>query len=185
MASYRVANLLLNDIDMHVYKHTEFGKDLAKKNNVSPDGFIQMALQLAYFRDIGKHDLTYETSMTRLFRQGRTETIRSCSIESCNWVKSMVDENATNEERSKLFKISCDYHQQQSRNTMIGKGVDRHLFCLYVVSKYLGVDSPFLKTVFSSSWSLSTSQVRCVFISMLKSLCDDSKKQNTKTIMNN
>ena len=28
---------------------------------------------------------------------------------------------------------------------MTGKGVDRHLFCLYVVSKYLELDSPFLK----------------------------------------
>lgn len=30
---------------------------------------------------------------------------------------------------------------------MTGKGIDRHLFCLYVVSKYLGVDSAFLKEV--------------------------------------
>lgn len=30
---------------------------------------------------------------------------------------------------------------------MCGKGIDRHLFCLYVVSKYLEVDSPFLKVL--------------------------------------
>lgn len=30
---------------------------------------------------------------------------------------------------------------------MTGAGIDRHLFCLYVVSKYLAVDSPFLKEV--------------------------------------
>jgi len=29
--------------------------------------------------------------MTRLFRDGRTETVRSCSIESSQWVKSMDD----------------------------------------------------------------------------------------------
>ena len=29
--------------------------------------------------------------MTRLFRDGRTETVRSCSIESSQWVKSMED----------------------------------------------------------------------------------------------
>lgn len=34
---------------------------------------------------------------------------------------------------------------------MTGSGIDRHLFCLYVVSKYLAVDSPFLKEV-SHSW---------------------------------
>lgn len=41
---------------------------------------------------------------------------------------------------------------------MTGKGIDRHLFCLYVVSKYLGVDSPFLSEVLSEPWRLSTSQ---------------------------
>lgn len=30
---------------------------------------------------------------------------------------------------------------------MTGKGIDRHIFCLYVVSKYLGDDSAFLKEV--------------------------------------
>lgn len=41
---------------------------------------------------------------------------------------------------------------------MTGAGIDRHLFCLYVVSKYLAVDSPFLKEVLSEPWRLSTSQ---------------------------
>lgn len=41
---------------------------------------------------------------------------------------------------------------------MSGKGIDRHIFCLYVVSKYLNVDSPFLKEVLSEPWRLSTSQ---------------------------
>lgn len=33
------------------------------------------------------------------------------------------------------------------RLAMTGAGIDRHLFCLYVVSKYLGVESPFLAEV--------------------------------------
>lgn len=41
---------------------------------------------------------------------------------------------------------------------MCGKGIDRHLFCLYVVSKYLEVESPFLNEVLSEPWRLSTSQ---------------------------
>ncbi len=46
----------------------------------------------------------------------------------------------------------------QYRNAMTGKGVDRHIFCLYVVSKYLELDIPFLKEVLSEPWRLSTSQ---------------------------
>lgn len=33
------------------------------------------------------------------------------------------------------------------RMAMTGAGIDRHLFCLYVVSRYLGVESPFLAQV--------------------------------------
>lgn len=60
-----------------------------KKCRLSPDAYIQMALQLAYYRDAGRFSLTYEASMTRLFREGRTETVRPCTIESADWVKAM------------------------------------------------------------------------------------------------
>jgi carnitine O-palmitoyltransferase 1 len=95
MSNYKIALDLLNDVDLHIYVHTKFGKGFIKNCNTSPDAFIQMALQLAYYRDIGKHHLTYEASMTRMFREGRTETVRSCSIESCQWVKSMNDSKST------------------------------------------------------------------------------------------
>lgn len=49
----------------------------------------------AMFRDAGKFSLTYEASMTRLFREGRTETVRPCTIESSAWVKAMVANKET------------------------------------------------------------------------------------------
>lgn len=49
-------------------------------------------------------------------------------------------------------------HQRGYQDAMCGMGIDRHLFCLFVVSKYLEVDSPFLKEVLSEPWRLSTSQ---------------------------
>lgn len=47
--------------------------------------------KLRFIQDSGRFNLTYEASMTRLFRDGRTETVRSCSIESSQWVKAMED----------------------------------------------------------------------------------------------
>lgn len=41
-------------------------------------------------QDKGKFCLTYEASMTRLFREGRTETVRSCTMETCAFVRSMI-----------------------------------------------------------------------------------------------
>jgi carnitine O-palmitoyltransferase 1 len=117
-----------------------------------------MALQLAYFRDAGKFNLTYEASMTRLFKEGRTETVRPCTIESCAWVRSMDDKEKSNADRIALLRHSCKRHQLGYQDAMVGKGIDRHLFCLYVISKYLEIDSPFLKEVLSEPWRLSTSQ---------------------------
>ncbi|KOB77410.1 putative carnitine o-acyltransferase, partial [Operophtera brumata] len=113
-----------------------------KKCRVSPDAFIQLILQLSYYRVAGRFCLTYEASMTRLFREGRTETVRPCTIESSAWVKAMNDPTAT-----------LGY-----QDAMAGRGIDRHLFCLYVVSKYLELESPFLQEVFNEPWRLSTSQ---------------------------
>lgn len=51
------------------------------------------------------------------------------------------------EEKLRLLKLAAEKHQELYRMAMTGKGIDRHIFCLYVVSKYLGDDSAFLKEV--------------------------------------
>ncbi|XP_056595433.1 carnitine O-palmitoyltransferase 1, liver isoform isoform X2 [Triplophysa dalaica] len=156
--SLTVAKTLADDVDMHIFPFNKFGKGLIKKCKTSPDAFIQITLQLAHFRDKGKFCLTYEASMTRLFREGRTETVRSCTIQTCDFVRAMMNDNITKDEKLKLFKVAAEKHQDMYRLAMTGSGIDRHLFCLYLVSKYLGEDSAFLKEVLSEPWRLSTSQ---------------------------
>ncbi|XP_062993403.1 palmitoyl thioesterase CPT1C isoform X2 [Elgaria multicarinata webbii] len=158
MQSFSVAQALANNVDFNTFTFRNFGKGLIKKCRTSPDGFIQLALQLAHFRDKNKFCLTYEASMTRLFREGRTETVRSCTIESCAFVKAMMDPTQNDGTRLRLFHMAAKKHQHLYRQAMTGAGIDRHLFCLYVVSKYLGLDSPFLREVLSEPWRLSTSQ---------------------------
>jgi len=48
-----------------------------------------------FFQSAQKFCLTYESSMTRLFKEGRTETVRSCTLESCDFVRSMDDNSKT------------------------------------------------------------------------------------------
>ncbi|XP_065447990.1 carnitine O-palmitoyltransferase 1, liver isoform isoform X7 [Chrysemys picta bellii] len=149
------AKSLADDVDFCSFPFDAFGKGLIKKAKISPDAFVQLSLQLAHYRDMGKFCLTYEASMTRLFREGRTETVRSCTTESCNYVRGMEDPTQNNEKRCKLFRIAADKHQHLYRLAMTGAGIDRHLFCLYVVSKYLGVESPFLKEVADDGYGVS------------------------------
>ncbi|XP_077976596.1 carnitine O-palmitoyltransferase 1, muscle isoform-like isoform X1 [Styela clava] len=157
-SSLKVAKLLSDDVDLHVFPFRRFGKGLIKTFRMSPDAFIQLSLQLAHFRDKGHFSLTYEASMTRLFREGRTETVRSCTTESCAFVRAMEDPEQTNEDRIALLKKATERHVSGYKEAMTGQGIDRHLFCLYVVSKYLKIESPFLQKVLGEAWELSTSQ---------------------------
>lgn len=91
--------------------HDAYGKGFMKTCRVSPDAYIQMALQLAYYRDAGKFSLTYEASMTRLFREGRTETVRPCTIESAEWVLAMDNKNISVEKKIQLLHTACNQHQ--------------------------------------------------------------------------
>lgn len=157
-SSLKTATELIEDVEMALLVWTEFGKGFIKQLRVSPDAFMQMTLQLTYFRNQHKFALTYEASTTRLYREGRTETVRSCTTESCDFVRAMVDPKQTRKERLRLLRIASERHQELYRDAMCGKGIDRHLFALYVVKRYLEEESPFLDKVFPPTYLLSTSQ---------------------------
>jgi len=147
------------DLALCVRQHSVFGKGFIKKTRNSPDAFIQMALQLAYFKDSeGKHALTYESSMTRLYLHGRTETVRSLTTEVQEFVLAMNDPNVNAKEKIRLMNAAADRHQKNYRDCMSGTGIDRHLFALYIVCRGQGYDNKFLKKALTMPWTLSTSQ---------------------------
>ena len=41
---------LVADTDLEVFAFTEFGKNFPKSMKLSPDGFVQNAIQLAYYK---------------------------------------------------------------------------------------------------------------------------------------
>lgn len=158
LKSLEDAKVAIADFDLKVISNDDYGKGLIKKFRVSPDGFIQMALQLAYYRNAGNITQTYESSMTRLYRDGRTETVRPVTDESKAFVLAMGDESISREEKLKLLQAACNVHQDGYRGAMCGKGIDRHLFTLYCVSVGFGIESAFLKSALGRPWRLSTSQ---------------------------
>jgi len=156
------------DLDLAFRVHDSFGKGFIKTTGNSPDAFIQMALQLAYYRDSGaRFALTYEATITRFFLHGRTETVRSLTQEVQEFVLAMDDEKVPTEEKARLMKVAATKHQNNYRDCMSGKGIDRHLFALYVVCKAKGYDTSFLSKAFAIPWTLSTS---CTPINTLEGL---------------
>lgn len=130
-----------------------------KQCKVSPDAYIQMAIQLAYYRQHKKFSLTYEPAMTRLFRKGRTETIRSCTIQSSEWAKAMENKSINKQELLALFLKACEKHQNLYLDAMYGNGVDRHLFALQVAAQQKGVTSEFLKEAVNEPFMMLTTHI--------------------------
>ena len=149
----------LDDLHLEIMGHREYGKDFVKAQMCSPDAWIQQALQLASYRDAGGRFMqTYEASMTRLFELGRTETVRSLSKEAVAFVRSMENPASTMQEREDALRKACQRHQDLCGEAMSGRGIDRHLFALKVVSLGYDTSSDFLKEALEVPWRLSTSQ---------------------------
>uniref|UniRef100_A0A4X2L0L8 Carnitine palmitoyltransferase 1C n=1 Tax=Vombatus ursinus TaxID=29139 RepID=A0A4X2L0L8_VOMUR len=154
----REAQALARDTDCHILPFTHFGRGFTRRCHTPGSSFVQLALQLARFRDQGGFCLTYEACVTRSFHEGRTETIRPCTVEACAFVRAMEDPRLTDAQRLTLFRVAAEKHWTLCRAALTGEGVDRHLFCLYLVSQLLCLPSPFLTQVRAERWKLSTSQ---------------------------
>ncbi len=55
--------------------------------------FLKMAIQYAFYRIHKTPGAHYESGSTRMFQRGRTEVIRSCSNESINFAKAMMNKS--------------------------------------------------------------------------------------------
>ncbi|XP_023591823.1 peroxisomal carnitine O-octanoyltransferase isoform X4 [Trichechus manatus latirostris] len=155
-----------SDLDIVVYAFTPFGKKLTKKKMLHPDTFVQLALQLAYYRLHGRPGCCYETAITRYFYHGRTETMRSCTVEAVRWCQSMQDPYAHLHERRQKMLQAFAKHNEMMKDCSNGKGFDRHLLGLSLIAKEEGLPVPeiFTDPLFSKSggggnFVLSTSLV--------------------------
>ena len=122
--------------DLQIQHYKAYGSRKIKAlAAVSPDAFVQMAMQLAasrYFRD--ETVATYESIQTRRFLHGRTETTRTVSPHSVTFCRAMNskhdDTGDAPQQRLELLRAACDAHSQYSQMAARGMGCDRHFFGL-------------------------------------------------------
>ncbi|KAK6885521.1 Carnitine O-acetyltransferase, mitochondrial [Candida tropicalis] len=148
--------------DEEIFQHYGYGKGLIKKFKVSPDAYVQLMMQLAYFKYTGKIRPTYESAATRKFLKGRTETGRTVSNESKKFVETWSDPNASNADKVATFQAAAKQHVSYLSAAADGKGVDRHLFGLKQMLKPgEPIPSIFSDPIFtySQTWYISSSQV--------------------------
>ncbi|KAG0245852.1 acyltransferase ChoActase/COT/CPT [Mortierella sp. GBAus27b] len=151
---------LSKNSDCGIIYFDEYGSDYIKKVvKTSPDAYLQMAIQLGYYKQIGQVCATYETGSTRQFRNGRTETTRTLSSESAAFVKAMENSSVKPEEKVKLLRAAVAAHSKYQRDVAAGKGCDRHFLGLRLCLQ-AGESHPlFQEPVFakSTAFLLSTS----------------------------
>uniref|UniRef100_A0A3P9KQ19 Peroxisomal carnitine O-octanoyltransferase n=1 Tax=Oryzias latipes TaxID=8090 RepID=A0A3P9KQ19_ORYLA len=127
------------DLQIVCYAFTAFGKSAIRDKKLHPDTFVQLAMQLAYYRLHKKLGSCYETATTRKFFHGRTETMRPCTQEAVNWCRAMMDPTCNVIDKRKAMLVAFDKHNKLMAEAQNGNGFDRHLLGLYLIAKEEGL----------------------------------------------
>ncbi|XP_061796068.1 choline O-acetyltransferase [Nerophis lumbriciformis] len=156
---------LVKNLDMNVHKFHHYGKELIKKLKMSPDAFVQVALQLAYYRCHGRQVSTYESASMRRFKDGRVDNIRSATPEALDFVRAMSDgsTSVSSSEKMELLQGAITAQTKYSTLAIMGMAIDNHLLGLREIARELKIDKPemFKNEAYhiSNHFLLSTSQV--------------------------
>ncbi|KAF4625067.1 hypothetical protein G7Y89_g13105 [Cudoniella acicularis] len=130
-AETRLADLIQQN-EFQTLDFGYYGKNFITSMGFSPDAFIQMAFQAAYYGLYGRVECTYEPAMTKLYLHGRTEAIRTVSPESVDFVQTFWAENPPQAKVDALRK-ACQKHTANTRECSKAQGCDRHLYALFSV----------------------------------------------------
>ncbi|CAO1613709.1 unnamed protein product [Parajaminaea phylloscopi] len=130
----RLSDLICQN-ECQVLEYTKYGKNFITRHKFSPDAFVQASFQAAHYSLYGRNVMTYEPAMTKSFRHGRTEAIRT----SQPWMSAFVEafEDPKVERDAKLDKLrkACEGHAKLSKQCAGGQGHDRHLYAMYSLAK--------------------------------------------------
>ncbi|ETM45808.1 hypothetical protein L914_09230 [Phytophthora nicotianae] len=151
---------------MIVVRNKTFGKTKLRAVKLFPDIFVQMGIQLAGFRVFGRVVPTYESGHTRMFVEGRTETIRSVTSEVLAWLQMQDQPDADEAEVADKLKRAMSRHKEISLEALSGNGIDRHLLGLHIAAMQktgspppLFTDPSYAKSGGGGNFVLSTSNV--------------------------
>ncbi|GAO14634.1 uncharacterized protein UV8b_05299 [Ustilaginoidea virens] len=135
-AETRLADLIEQN-EFQCLDFKSYGKNFITSMSFSPDAFVQMAFQAAYYGLYGRVECTYEPAMTKFYLHGRTEAIRTVSRESVEFVQAFWADHPV-EHKIEALKRACQKHVERTRECLKAEGCDRHLYALFCVwQKYV------------------------------------------------
>ncbi|XP_028248728.1 carnitine O-acetyltransferase b [Parambassis ranga] len=156
-------DILINDLDVNVFNFKNFGKELPKQHKMSPNSFIQVALQLAYYRVHNEVCPACDIATQRMFRGGRTEYIRSPTNQALKFILAFDDPSVSREAKLQLLREAVDAYAVLTDQALKGHGIDRHLLGLKLqaIAEGLSIPKIFMDTAYglATHWKLRTGQV--------------------------
>jgi carnitine O-acetyltransferase len=140
-AETRLADLIEQN-EFQCLEFDSYGKNFITSMGFSPDAFVQMAFQAAYYGLYGRVECSYEPAMTKFFLHGRTEAVRQVTDEVVKYLQTFWGDNPP-DQKLEALKAACQKHVANTKECSKAQGCDRHLYALYCVwQKYVdGIDS--------------------------------------------
>ena len=127
-AGIRFAETRLSDLicqnDCQALEFKTYGKAFITSHGFSPDAFVQMAFQAAYYGLYGRIECTYEPAMTKAFLHGRTEAIRTVQPHAVEFIKTFFSETP-NAQKVAALRKACQGHVNLTKECSKGLGQDR------------------------------------------------------------
>ncbi|XP_067133125.1 carnitine O-acetyltransferase-like [Centruroides vittatus] len=125
------------DADLSCLAFPNYGSQFLKSKKISTDSFIQMALQLAFYRLHGLRGVLYEVATLHSFLYGRMEIVHTTSEEAVNFCKIMNNKNASKQEKHDSLHKALKVHKFDVNEALRGNGIE----CLMVGLKKAAVES--------------------------------------------
>ncbi|XP_073454519.1 carnitine O-acetyltransferase-like [Aquarana catesbeiana] len=156
-------DILVSDLDICCFTFADFGKKFPQKHNLSPGAFLQISLQLAYYRLHSSLCATCEVVSLRVFHQGRSDVVRCSSPEALEFVQAADDPSKSVEEKLALMLRAIQSHQTAREQVLQGQSIDGTILALKMLCITTGLALPTLlmdtSYAVSSHWKLFTGQV--------------------------
>ena len=127
-AETRLADLIRQN-EFATLEFQQYGKNFMTSMGFSPDAFVQMAFQAAYYGMYGRLESQYEPAMTKMYFHGRTEAVRQVTPESMNFVRTFWAEKPV-QAKVDALKQACEKHVALTKECSKAQGHDRHLYAL-------------------------------------------------------
>uniref|UniRef100_A0A914YPX6 Choline O-acetyltransferase n=1 Tax=Panagrolaimus superbus TaxID=310955 RepID=A0A914YPX6_9BILA len=124
---------LAGDLELVHTNFSDFGKEKIKSFGVSPDGFVQLSMQLAHYRMYNRVVSTYESASIRRFCLGRVDNIRSATPQALEWAKAMDSPRIPFKDKIRLFKEATVKQAMVTKENITGYGIDNHLCALSTI----------------------------------------------------